>query len=71
MQRQYKNMRKSSANMWHAVLLLLTLSIISLVTTPFSLAVIGQTTPMLSLISAACAAGIAVETIKKEGKRNE
>lgn len=64
-------MRKSSANMWHAVLLLLALSIISLVTTPFSFAVIGQTAPTLSLISAACAAGMAVKTMKKEGKNNE
>ena len=64
-------MRKSSANTWHAVLLLLTLSIISLVTTPFSFAVIGQTAPMLSLMSAACAAGMAIEAMNKEGKRNE
>lgn len=64
-------MSKSSANTWHAVLLLLTLSIISLVTTPFSLAVIGQTAPMLSLMSAACAAGMAVKSMNKEGKRNE
>lgn len=64
-------MRKSSANTWHAVLLLLAFSIISLVTTPFSLAVIGQTAPMLSLMSAACAAGMAVKSMNKEGKRNE
>ena len=64
-------MSKSSTNTWHAVLLLLTLSIISLVTTPFSFAVIGQTAPMLSLMSAACAAGIAVKSMNKEEKRNE
>ena len=64
-------MRKSSANTWHAVLLLLILSIISLVTTPFSFAVIGQTAPMLSLMSAACAAGMAVKSMNKEGKNNE
>lgn len=64
-------MRKSSANTWHAVLLLLALSIISLVTTPFSFAVIEQTAPMLSLMSAACAAGMAVKSMNKEGKRNE
>lgn len=64
-------MRKSSANTWHAVLLLLALSIISLVTTPFSFAVIGQTAPMLSLMSAACAAGMAVKSMNKEGKSDE
>lgn len=64
-------MSKSSANTWHAVLLLLALSIISLVTTPFSFAVIGQTAPMLSLMSAACAAGMAVEAMNKEGKSDE
>lgn len=64
-------MRKSSTNMWHAVLLLLALSIISLITTPFSFAVIGQTAPMLSLMSAACAAGMAVRTMKKEEKYYE
>lgn len=64
-------MRKSSANMWHAVLLLLALSIITLITTPSSLAVIGQTAPTLSLMSAACAAGMAVKSMNKEGKRNE
>lgn len=64
-------MRKSSANTWHAALLLLTLSIISLVTTPFSLAVIGQTAPTLSLMSAACAAGMAVKSMNKEEKNNE
>lgn len=68
--KNYK-MRKSSANTWHAVLLLLALSIISLVTTPFSLAVIGQTAPMLSLMSAACAVGMAIKAMKKEKKRNE
>lgn len=64
-------MKKSSANTWHVVLLLLALSMISLVTTPFSLTVIGQTAPTLSFISAACAAGMAVKTMKKEGKINE
>lgn len=64
-------MRKSSANTWHAVFLLLALSIISLVTTPFSLTVIGQTAPTLSLMSAACAAGMAVKGMNKEGKNNE
>lgn len=62
-------MRKSSANTWHAVLLLLALSIISLITTPFSLAVIGQTAPTLSLMSAACAAGMAIKSMNKEGKQ--
>ena len=61
------NMRKSSANMWHAALLLLIFSMINLAATPFSFAAIGQTTPTLSLISAACAAGIAVRAMKKEG----
>ena len=64
-------MRKSSVNTWHAVLLLLAFSIISLVTTPFSFAVIGQTAPTLSLMSAACAAGMAVEAMSKEGKSDE
>lgn len=64
-------MRKSSATMWHAALLLLIFSMINLAATPFSLAVIGQAAPALSLLSAACAAGIAVKTMKKEGKSNE
>lgn len=64
-------MRKSSVNTWHAVLLLLALSIISLITTPFSFAVIGQTAPTLSLMSAACAAGMAIKSMNKEGKNNE
>lgn len=64
-------MRKSSANSWHAVLLLLALSMISLATTPFSLAVIGQTAPTLSLMLAACAAGMAVKSMNKEGKSDE
>lgn len=61
-------MRKASANMWHAALLLLIFSMINLAATPFSFAAIGQATPTLSLISAACAAGMAVKTMKKEGK---
>lgn len=48
-------MKKSSANMWHAALLLLAFSMISLAATPFSFAAIGQTAPTLSLMSAACA----------------
>lgn len=64
-------MRKSSATMWHATLLLLIFSMINLAATPFLLAVIGQTAPILSLMSAACAAGMAVEAMNKEGKRNE
>lgn len=64
-------MKKSSANMWHAALLLLIFSMINLATTPFSFAVIGQAAPALSLMSAACAAGMAVETMKKEEKYYE
>lgn len=64
-------MRKSSANMWHAALLLLTFSMISLAATPFSFAAIGQTASTLSLLSAACAAGIAIRAMKKEGKYHE
>lgn len=64
-------MRKASANMWHAALLLLIFSMINLAATPFSFAAIGQATPTLSLISAACAAGMAVKTMKKEGKNHE
>lgn len=64
-------MRKSSANMWHAALLLLIFSMINLAAIPFSFAAIGQAAPTLSLISAACAAGMAVKTMKKEGKNNE
>lgn len=64
-------MRKSSVNMWHAVLLLLAFSMISLAATPFSFTAIGQVAPTLSLMSAACAAGMAVKTMKKEGKNNE
>lgn len=59
-------MRKSSATMWHAALLLLIFSMINLAATPFSFAAIGQTTPTLSLISAACAAGMAVKTMEGE-----
>ena len=66
--RKDKNMKKSSATMWHAALLLLIFSMINLVATPFSFATIGQVAPTLSLLSAACAAGIAIITIKKEGK---
>lgn len=61
-------MRKSSANMWHAALLLLIFSMINLAATPFLLAAIGQVAPTLSLLSAACAAGMAVRAIKNEGK---
>lgn len=57
--------------MWHAALLLLIFSMINLAAIPFSFAAIGQATPTLSLISAACAAGMAVKTMKKEGKNNE
>ena len=64
-------MRKSSANIWHAVLLLLIFSMISLAATPFSFATIGQTAPALSFLSAACAAGIAVRAMKKERKYYE
>lgn len=38
-------MRKSSANMWHAALLLLIFSMINLAAIPFSFAVIGQAAP--------------------------
>ena len=61
-------MRKSSVNMWHATLMLLIFSMISLAATPFSFAAIGQTAPTLSLLSAACAARMAIITMKKEGK---
>lgn len=61
-------MRKASANMWHAAFLLLIFSMINLAATPFSFAAIGQTTPTLSLISAACAAGMAVKTMNKTKK---
>jgi uncharacterized integral membrane protein len=64
-------MKKSSANMWHAALLLLIFSMINLAAIPFSFATIGQTAPALSLLSAACAAGMAVKTMKKEGKNHE
>lgn len=64
-------MKKSSANMWHTALLLLAFSMISLAATPFSFAAIGQTAPTLSLMSAACAAGMAVRAIKNEGKYYE
>lgn len=64
-------MRKSSVNIWHAALLLLIFSMINLAAIPFSLAVIGQAAPALSLLSAACAAEMAVKTMKKEGKSNE
>lgn len=57
--------------MWHAALLLLIFSVINLAATPFLLAAIGQAAPALSFLSAACAAGIAVKTMKKEGKSNE
>lgn len=56
-------MKKSSANMWHAALLLLIFSMINLAATPFLLAAIGQAAPTLSLLSAACAAGMATLTI--------
>jgi len=61
-------MKKSSATMWHAALLLLIFSMINLAATPFSFAAIGQTAPTLSLLSAACAARMAIITMKKEGK---
>ncbi len=64
-------MRESSANMWHATLLLLIFSMISLAATPFLLATIGQAAPTPSLLSAACAAGMAVRAIKNEGKYYE
>ena len=64
-------MKKSSANIWHAVLLLLIFSMINLAAIPFSFATIGQTAPALSFLSAACAAGIAVRAMKKEGKYYE
>lgn len=64
-------MKKSSATMWHAALLLLIFSMINLAATPFLFAAIGQVTPTLSLLSAACAAGMAVITMKKEGKYYE
>ena len=64
-------MKKSSANMWHAALLLLIFSMINLAATPFLLAAIGQTAPTLSLLSAACAAGMAVKSMNKKGKSNE
>lgn len=64
-------MKKSSANMWHAALLLLIFSVINLAATPFLLAEIGQAAPTLSLLSAACAAGMAVKSMNKKGKSNE
>ena len=64
-------MKKSSATMWQAALLLLIFSMINLAAIPFSFAVIGQTAPTPSLMSAACAAGIAVRAMKKEGKYYE
>ena len=64
-------MKKSSATIWHAALLLLIFSMINLAAIPFSFAVIGQTAPTPSLMSAACAAGIAVRAMKKEGKYYE
>lgn len=64
-------MKKSSANMWHAALLLLAFSMINLAAIPFSFAAIGQAAPALSLMSAACAAGMAVRTMKKEEKYYE
>jgi hypothetical protein len=64
-------MKKSSANMWHAALLLLIFSMINLAATPFLLAAIGQAAPTLSLLSAACAAGMAVKSMNKKGKSNE
>lgn len=63
-------MRKSSATMWHAALLLLIFSMINLAATPFLLAAIGQAAPTLSLLSAACAAGMAVKSMNKKGKSN-
>lgn len=64
-------MKKSSANMWHVALLLLIFSMINLAATPFLLAAIGQAAPTLSLLSAACAAGMAVKSMNKKGKSNE
>lgn len=64
-------MKKSSATMWHATLLLLIFSMINLAAIPFSFAVIRQAAPALSLMSAACAAGMAVRTMKKEEKYYE
>lgn len=61
-------MRKPSATMWHAALLLLIFSMINLAATPFLLAAIGQAAPALSFLSAACAAGMTVRAIKNEGK---
>lgn len=61
-------MRKSSATMCHAALLLLIFSMINLAATPFLLAAIGQAAPALSFLSAACAAGMTVRAIKNEGK---
>ena len=61
-------MRKSSANMWHAALLLLIFSMINLAATPFLLAAIGQAAPALSFLSAACAEGMTVKAIKNEEK---
>ena len=57
--------------MWHATLLLLIFSMISLAAIPFSFAVIGQVAPALSFLSAACAAGIVIRAIKKEEKYYE
>lgn len=62
-------MRKSSANMWHTTLLLLIFSMINLAATPFLLAAIGQAAPTLSLLSAACAAGMAVKSMNKKEKK--
>lgn len=64
-------MRNSSANMWHAALLLLIFSMINLAAIPFSFATIGQTASTLSFLSAACAAGIAIRAMKKEVKYYE
>lgn len=64
-------MRNSSATMWHAALLLLIFSMINLAAIPFSFATIGQAASTLSLLSAACAAGIAVRAMKKEVKYYE
>lgn len=64
-------MRNSSANIWHAILLLLIFSMINLAAIPFSFATIGQAAPALSFLSAACAAGIAIRAMKKEGKYYE
>jgi hypothetical protein len=43
----------------------------NLAATPFLLAAIGQAAPTLSLLSAACAAGMAVKSMNKKGKSNE